>query len=349
MSVRAGTQSAASGSLRLWGDYSLSDPWFLVLIPVVCLAFLWGRARFARTRGAIPVLPPGRLRRSWRQRLAPLAGAMQILALILAVVALARPLRGNVQREVISEGVDIALVIDRSGSMKFNDLERGKTRLDVVKEVVRDFAERRMTDSEGAADNIALIPFARYPQLLCPFTLDFDALDGFLETVELVRHRGEDGTGIGVALAKAVALLRETDAKSKVVVLLTDGENNVAEIPPRQAGELAAEEGVRVYTIYAARNLFTYDGRGGYVPRDLEHDTTELQEIAEMTGGRFYRAKNRDRLEEIYDEIEDLERTERRERRYEENFDLYGRFLWAAFLLYGAAWVSYGTWARRIP
>ncbi len=344
------TQSAARGTLRLWGDYSLADPPFLLAIPVVVLAYLYGRARHGRPRAAVPVLPAGvALVRSWRQRLAFLPPVMHVLALVLVVIALARPLRGNVERQVISEGVDIALAIDRSGSMRFDDLERGRTRLDVVKEVVDDFARRRMTDTEAAADNVALLTFARYPSLLCPFTLDHDALAGFLEPVELVQRREEDGTGIGVALAKAVSLLRETDAKSKVCVLLTDGENNVLDIMPRQAGELAAEEGIRVYTIYAARNLFVYDPLRGYVPTAQAHDTSDLREIAEMTGGRFYRARDKDGLEEIYAEIESLERTERREERHEENYDLYPGFLWAAFLLYGAAWLSITTWARRLP
>ena len=167
--------------------------------------------------------------------------------------------------------------------------------------------------------------------------------------VGIVKHQAEDGTGIGVALAKAVALLSESDARSKIVVLLTDGENNVSDILPRQAGELAAEKGVKVYTIYAARNLFAYDPLRGYVATSKELDTTELREIAELTGGRSYRARNRESLEGIYAEIEQLERTPRREQRYEENFDLYPAFLWWAFWLYGTAWLFRSTWARRLP
>jgi Ca-activated chloride channel family protein len=342
-------KTAASARLRLFGDYSFADPWYLLLVPLALLALLYGRARAGRAAGVVPALPGTALARSWRQRAAFLPPLLQALALVLAVVALARPLRGNVERQVVSEGVDIALAIDRSGSMRFDDLEPGRTRLDVVKDVVADFARRRMSDTEGAADSVALITFARYPQLLCPFTLDADALTGFLEGVEIVKHRGEDGTGVGVALAKAVALLKESDAKSKVVVLLTDGENNVMDITPRQGAELAAEIGVRVYTIYAAKNLFTYHPIHGYQPENRESDTRELRMIAELTGGRFYRARDREGLEGIYAEIEQLERTERREQRFEENFDLYPRFLWAAFAAYGLAWLSLATWARRLP
>ena len=344
-------KTVASARLRLFGDYALADPWYLLLIPLALALVAYGRARAGRAAGVVPVISGVPLARSWRQRAAWIPPLLQGLALILAIVAMARPLRGNVERQVVSEGVDIALVIDRSGSMRFDDLERNRTRLDVVKEVVSDFARRRMSDTEGTADNVALITFARYPQLLCPFTLDADALTGFLEGVEIVQHRGEDGTGVGVALAKAVSLLKESDAKSRVAVLLTDGENNVMDITPRQAAELAAEVGVRVYTIYAARNLFRYDAIRGYQPeaRESEVGTRELGMIAELTGGRFYRARDREALEGIYAEIEQLERTERREQRFEENFDLYPRFLWAAFCAYGLAWLSLSTWARRLP
>jgi Ca-activated chloride channel family protein len=342
-------RTAAGARLHLWGDVSLADPWFLLLIPLGLGALWYGRARRGRATGVAPVLPARALHRSWRQRLGWMPLLLQAVALVVAVVALARPLRGSEERQVTSEGVDIALVIDRSGSMRFDDLERGRTRLDVVKDVVADFAERRMSDTVAAADNVALVTFARYPELLCPFTLDVDALTGFLEGVEIVRHQAEDGTGIGVALAKAVALLRESGARSRVVVLLTDGENNVQDILPQQAAELAAEEGVRVYTIYAARNLFEYHPVYGYQATAKEGDTAALREIAELTGGRFYRARDREGLEGIYAEIEELERTPRRERRYEENFDLYPAWLWWAFGLYGVAWLFHSTWARRLP
>ena len=342
-------QSAARMELRLWADYALADPWYLVILIPGLILLMWGRARRGRPTGTAPVLPVQRLTRSWAQRLGFVPVLLQAAALVLAVLALSRPLLGNVQYQVTSEGVDIALVIDRSGSMKFDDLERGRSRLDVVKDVVADFAARRMGDEHGAADSCALISFARYPQLLCPFTLDFDALNGFLEGVHLVRHLGEDGTGIGVALAKAVALLRETDAESKVVVLLTDGENNVTDILPTQAGELAHEEGVRVYTIFAARNLFVHDNLRGYIPTRTPPKTAALEAIAELTGGRFYRARDKESLEEIYAEIEALERTERSQERFEETYDLYPAFLAWAVALYALGWLSLLTWARRLP
>ena len=341
------TRSAARGALPLGGEYSLADPPFLLAVPLAVLLFVWGRARRGRPSGRVP-LAPMRVVRSWRQRLSWIPIALQGIAVFLVIVSLSRPLRGNVEFADVSEGIDIALVVDRSSSMRFDDLERGRSRLDVVKDVVGDFAERRMTDQEGAADNVALITFARYPQLLCPFTLDVDALLGFLDGVGIVQHREEDMTAVGVALAKAVAILDESEAKSRVVVLLTDGENNLHEITPLDAAELAAEKGIRVHTIYAGKYLFRYDPLRGFVPTTERPDTSDLEAISELTNGRFWRATNRESLEEIYDEIEELERTERKEQRFEETFDLYLLFLLPAIVLYALAWLSNATWARRL-
>jgi len=348
----AEVRSAATSRWPLWGDYSLADPAFLLLIPAALAILAWGRSRRGRAAARVSVVPATRPPASLRQQTAWIATGMQAVALVLVVVALARPLRGNVQQTTVSEGVDIALLIDRSSSMQFPDLAPGedKTRLDVTKEVVGEFAERRMTDRDGNADNIALVPFALFPEILCPFTLDAGALLELLATVEMAEPGGpEDGTAIGIALAKAVAMLRETDARSKVVVLLTDGENNVQEIQPLEAAQLAAEEGIRIYSIYAARFVYAQDGFYGYRPTNREPDTRELERIAQLTGGRFYRARDREGLEEIYEQIEALERTEREERRFMETFDLYPYFLNPAIGLYVLAWILGSTWARRLP
>ena len=343
-------QSAAATSLHLFGDYYLGDPWFLILIPIALGALAYGRGRAGRATGRVSTLPGAlaRVPRSLVQRLAWVPAVLQALALVGVIVALARPVRGNVLKTTTSEGVDIALLVDRSGSMKYEDLEPGRSRLDVVKEVVGDFAVRRMTDRVGASDNVALLTFARYPQLLCPFTLDAGALTGFLEGVEVVKHEVEDGTAIGRGLAKAVALLTEMDARSKVCVLLTDGKNNVEDIPPLEAARAAAEAGIKVYTVLAGRYVYQEDVFGRIYPTERELDSSELEAIAQLTGARFFRARDRAALEAVYAEIEAAERTERTEERYTETFDLYPPFLLAAALLYLAAWTSYATWARRL-
>ena len=344
--TEAAVQSAGEGSLRLWGNLSLSDPWFLALVPVFLVFFLVRARRREHVAGRVPVLPYGRMT-SLRQRTSWVPNALNASALFLVVFALARPLEGDVETSTRTDGVDIALVLDRSSSMEADDLESGRTRLDVVKEVVVDFAVRRMTDRDGATDNIALFSFARYPQQLCPFTLDVEAVRGFLGDVELVTHREEDGTGIGIALAKAVAVLRESEAESRVIVLLTDGENNLPQISPTDAGDMAAEEGIRVYTVFAGR--FVYDPFGRRMRSEQLIDTTELKRIAKLTEGRFFRAKDREGLEAAYAEIEALEKTPLEERRFVEHYDLYYNFLFLAFFAWILGWASDFTWARRLP
>ncbi len=340
-------KSAAEVGWKLFGEYSLSNPLFLLLIPVGAALVLWGRS--GRAIGRVPVLPGPGLPRTLRQRLAWLVPALQIAAIALVAVALTRPLRGSEQSSTETEGVDIALVIDRSDSMRAEDLEAGKSRLDVVKEVVRDFAVRRMTDREGAADSVALIVFAMYPQLLCPFTLDVDAVTGFLAPVEIAKNPAENGTAIGSGLAKAVQLLKNSSARSKVVVLLTDGENNVFHVPPLEAADFAAREKVRVYTVFAGRYVYRPDflGRPGYTDREI--DTTELREVARRTGGRSFRARDRQELESVYAEIEKLERTKRITRRWSETFDLYPWFLAPGIAAYLLSWLCGATWLRRLP
>jgi Ca-activated chloride channel family protein len=350
--------SAAEERFKLFGAYSLSDPWFLVLIPLAILAVVWGRTRFGRDRGRVGVIAVGTdgagstgggaPRRSFAQRLAWLPAALQLMALVLIAIALSRPLRGSVEYSSETEGVDIALLIDRSGSMDSKDMDPKRSRLDIIKQVVAEFATRRMTDREGAADNIALIVFAAFPKLLCPFTLDVDAVTGFLKDLTPVKNRAEDGTALGVGLAKAVSVLKATDAKTKVVVLLTDGENNIDTITPLVAADLAAREKVRVYTIFAGRFEYVIDFFGNPQPSNREIDTSELQEIAKRTGGRFYKARDKAELEDIYKKIEELERTKRETKRFSETFDLYPRFLLPGVLCYLAAWLFASTWARRI-
>ena len=328
--------SSAPVRLELFGSLALADPIFLIALPVV-LAVLWyGRRRNARPILRAPVQISSATK-SWRQRLLMLPLLAQVAGLSLVVLALARPVEFDVLQSVTSEGVDIVLAVDRSSSMEIMDLERGRTRLDVVKEVVGDFAERRMTDAVGASDNVALLSFAGFPELRCPFTLDAGALRGFLDEVAIVKFEAEDGTAIGAALAKSAALLRDSDAKSKVIVLLTDGENNRNEIPPEAAIALAKDAGVKVYTILAAREVYGIDPFGRAVSTGREPDTRLLETIAEETGGSFFRGRDREGLESIYGEIERLERTPRHEERRVETRDLYPGLLIGALGLFALA------------
>jgi Ca-activated chloride channel family protein len=345
----AGEQKGTGGAeLHLFGDYYLANPWCLALLPLGLAALAWGRTRAGRSAAKVSFLPASFLAKSWPQRLAWLVVVAQVAALVSATIALARPVRANEQHTVDAEGVDILCAVDRSGSMQYTDLDPAQNRLEVVKQVVGAFAARRMRDEVGAQDNVGLLVFARYPELLCPFTLDVDALTGFLKSVALVKYEAEDGTAIGRALAKCVAVLRESQAKSKVVVLLTDGENNIDDITPAAAAKLAAEAHVKVYTILAGKYVFQPDVFGRLHAVQQELDTTDLRNIAKETGGRFFRARDEGELEATYAEIERLERTPRQETRYVETFDLYRWFLVPALIAYALAWLSSSTWARRV-
>ena len=342
-------RSAAEEHFKLWGNYSLGDPWFLLLVPLGLLAVLWGRTRAGRDRARVPALTGVAAGRTLAQKFAFAVPLFEFGALVLVALALARPLRGSEQTLSESEGVDIALVLDHSGSMDRNDLDPKASRLDVIKDVVQDFAVRRMSDHEGAADSVALIAFAAYPQMLCPFTLDVDAITGFLKGLKPVDNRAEDGTAIGVGLSKAVKALQGSKAKSRVAILLTDGENNIDTITPADAARLAAEAKIKVYTIFAGRFEYVSDVWGRVVPTEREIDTSDLEEIARTTGGRFFRAKNRADLEQIYGEIEQLERTKRIEHHFTQTFDLYPRFLALALGLHILAWLLGASVLRRLP
>jgi Ca-activated chloride channel homolog len=331
--MQVAARSSAQVRMELWGDLGLGNPVFLAGIPLVLLALWFGRGRGGRPTLRVPLGHSlSSLPISLRQRFLFVPGLLEVVAGVLLMIALARPLNFNILQTVTSEGVDIVLALDRSGSMRFKDLDPGRTRLEVAKDVVGDFAERRMTDQVGASDNVALLSFAGYPELRCPFTLDVDALRGFLDKVEMALKE-EDGTALGAALAKASTLLEESGGESRVVVLLTDGENTRDDILPEEGLRIAKEYGVRVYTIHAARSLLAVDIYGRVVDTGREPDTSLLEQIARETDGRFYRARDLEGLEQIYAEIEELERTPRIEERRVETRDLYPKVLLLALAL----------------
>jgi Ca-activated chloride channel family protein len=302
----------------------LGDPLFLLLL-VPLLAVLWAVSRrppaavdgaSARILGRLPVTLRARTRR--------LPGALGVLAALLLVLALARPLQGREESRVTTEGIDIMLVVDTSSSMLEQGLERGFTNLDVVKHVVGRFIEGR-TD-----DRLGLVSFAAWPRTESPLTLDRAGLATRLQAVQPVRRNtDEDGTAIGVALGQAARKLADSDAESKVVVLLTDGQNNLLTVDPMEATALCKDLGIRVYTIGAGSTTdMTMFG-----PRTRRVDFTLLETIAAETGGRFYRARDAEVLASVYAEIDRLERTEREDVRYTDYDDLYAWLLWPALVL----------------
>ncbi len=301
--------------MSLLSGTHLLSPWLFVLVLLIPAALL-----LRRRRGEPPVtFGPGRflvdLPRGVVSRLLFLPRLLFVLGLLLLVAALARPVTKVLVPES-TEGIDIMLCLDLSSSMAANDLDPGRTRLDLAKEAASRFVAGREND------RIGLVTFARYPDLRCPLTLDHEALSTIISGVELVLREGpEDATGIGAAVTRAAQVLSGAEERSRVVILLTDGEENVAtakdrsEIAPLHAGQLCRQAGVRVYII--AAGLGSTDDQGEWVPAD----TSAVEELAARTGGRFFTARDAEAVAGVYAGIDQLEtreldepRTEVRER-----------------------------------
>ena len=322
-----------SAFVEAWTGLRLLNPgllWLVVLVPLV----LWWRTRRKRPSLNFAAAPlafgsSNPLPKSLRQHLLALPVLLQGLAIVVLGIALARPVqRFELPREVA--GIDILLCLDVSSSMNAKDLDPQATRLDVVKAAATSFVQGR------EHDRIGLVRFARFPDLLCPLTLDHGALERFLRELESVEYDGpEDRTGIGTATARAAQVLQRSPGKSKVVILLTDGEENVAsqrkpdEIGPDRAAALCERLGIRVYCI--AAGIGKRDAQGAWRPLD----TTQLQKLAARSGGRFYEAKDAAAIRSVYATIDELETIEFEDPRYEFRdhfvpFLLFGLFVWLA-------------------
>ncbi|MBN2446131.1 MAG: VWA domain-containing protein [Phycisphaerae bacterium] len=284
---------------------------------------------------------------------------LRTAALATLIVALARPQKADVAHAIYAEGIAIQMVLDTSSSMAAGDMtpigNRPVTRLDVVKEVFKRFVGGDDKDDKlGGRPNdlIGMIRFARYADSICPLTLDHDSLLKIVDATEIVGQRSEDGTAIGDALALAVERLKDLKRTagsgeqhvitSRIVILLTDGEDNASTIAPEQAADLAQSLGIRVYTIMAG------SGQGiGFLR--VAPDDRLLRKIADVTGGQYFRAQTPESLAKIYDEIDKLERTRTEERRYVMREERSQPWLLAAFACLALQTVLAATWLRKIP
>ncbi len=325
-----------------------ADPWFLLVLLLVGVAvWLTWRLRRLSPTTAFPHLDLLKdVAPTWRVRTRWLPSAARLIALLLLVIALARPQSGSTSREVTSEGIDIMLVLDVSGSMKAEDF-KPNNRLYVAKQVIREFIKGR------ANDRIGLVVFSGQSFTQCPLTLDYGVLTGFLDKIDFGMI--EDGTAIGMAIANAVNRLRESTAKSKIIILLTDGVNNRGQIDPLTAAEIARTMTIKVYTIGAGKPgnaMYPVDDpvfgrRYVYLPNEL--DEPSLRQIADRTGGRYYRAQSEKMLEDIYKEISMLEKTEVKVKEYVQYRELFGYFAAGALGCMFLAGVLGATWFRKLP
>jgi Ca-activated chloride channel family protein len=327
-------------------SWTLASPAWLALLIALPFAWWWARRR-RREALVLPALARGgSLPRTWRERLRWAPDALRALSFAGMVLALARPQELAAGRPLTTSGVDIVLTIDASGSMKAEDFQP-RNRLEVAKQAAIDFIEERPSDRLG------LVTFAGQAVTQAPLTLDHQAVEGSIRRIEIGGLA--DGTAIGTALATAVNRLRVSDARSKVVILLTDGVNNAGQIDPLTAAETAQALGVRVYTIGVGTTgeapYLLDDPRFGrrYVRVVVRIDEEILREVAGRTGGRYYRATDPEALSQVYAEIDRLERSPLSGRRPVARVDRYAWLLVFALGLVVAEGVLRGTLFRRLP
>jgi Ca-activated chloride channel family protein len=326
--------------------WTLATPAWLALLAFLPLAWWWARRRqrdalVLPALASAPILP-----RTWRERLRWAPDALRVAAFAGIVVALARPQELAAGRPETTSGVDIVLALDASGSMKAEDFQP-RNRLEVAKQAAIDFV------GERTSDRLGLVTFAGQAVTQTPLTLDHEAVESAIARIEIGGLA--DGTAIGTALATAVNRLRVSDAKSRVVILLTDGVNNAGQIDPLTAAETAQALGVRVYTVGVGTTgeapYLLDDPRFGrrYVRVVVRIDEDVLREIARRTGGQYFRATDPEALTRVYAAIDRLERSPLSGRRPVTRIDRYAWLLAGVLGIVALEGVLRGTIFRRLP
>ena len=320
----------------------------LLLIPYILWYFLYRRKneptmRMSDTKQYL--YAP----KSLRVRLIHLPMFLRCVSFVLIVCAMARPQTHNSWDNKTVEGINIMLAMDVSTSMLAEDLK--PNRMEAAKDVAHEFISGRPND------NIGLTIFAGEAFTQCPMTTDHSSLLRLLQDTRTdIAARGliQDGTAVGMGLANAVSRLKDSKSKSKIVILLTDGSNNMGDISPMTAAEIARSLGIRVYTIGVGTNKvapYPVPVAGGvqYVNIPVEIDTKTLKDIAQTTDGNFYRATNNRELKQIYQDIDKLEKTKMNVKHFAKQYEAYQPFIIAAFLILLMEILLRITWLRKIP
>lgn len=317
--------------------------YLLAIIPIIVAYYIFVSRRRAAMR--VSTLQRGRMPRTLRYYLRHLPIVLRLLALTTGIVALARPVEEHSSTETSTEGIDIVLAMDISGSMLARDFE--PDRITAAKQLASEFASERM------GDRISVVAFAGEAFTQCPLTSDKASVGTMLS--RLRSGVVDDGTAIGNGLATAINRLRESGSKSKVVVLLTDGVNNRGQISPIMAAEIARDMGVKVYTIgvgtkgqapMPAMDMF---GNKTYVMADVEIDEQLLRNIAKTTGGEYFRAVDNKALGEIYARINEMEKSEVQITHYTSYEELYFGWLLLTLLLLVSEFLVERVVLNRIP
>ncbi len=326
-----------------------ANPYFLLLLVIIPVIIFWylkkGHREEATVRYSSIDLIPKEIIRAGKIKINILLG-VKFLILTLIILALARPRFSDTIRETKTDIIDILLVIDQSSSMLAQDFK--PDRLGAAKEVAKSFIK----DREG--DRLGIIVFAGISFIQCPLTTDTDVLIDFANQIQIA-DKEHDGTAIGMAIANGINRLRDSESESKVMILLSDGSNNRGELDPLTAADLAAKLDVKIYTVGAGtKGVAPYpvtDMFGRQVLRNVEVEVDEetLNEIAEITGGKFFRATDNESLQNIYKEINQLERTEIEIKEYQNFTDLYSWLtIPTVFLALGLVFVTRGLFRKTV-
>jgi Ca-activated chloride channel homolog len=328
----------------------------LLLVPVLLVVV---QRRAVRRAIGFPVSAElARLRPSAAARLHAALPWLRGLTLSLAVLALAGPQWGVEATRIEREGIAVAMVIDTSSSMSAIDLrleDRPSNRLEVVKATFRDFVTGGIGLDGRGGDAIGMVTFARYADNISPPTLDHEALLGLLDQVGIVELPTEDGTAIGDAIVRAIDLLGEAEGASKVIILLTDGSYNAGEVEPLVAAQIAGAYGIRIYAIGAGTRgtalmpVPAADGGTDYRQSEVTIDEATLEQIAQLTEGRYFRATDAAALRSIYAEIDRLEKGRNVAELHQRYVEIYPLVVALGLILLVLEIVMANTRLRAIP
>lgn len=329
--------------------FRFADPELLVLLAVIPVLVYWYIRRNRRAQGTLRYSNLGIIKtmpKSPTKRFKHVLFILRVTIVALLITAFARPQSGSKEEEVTTEGIDIILAMDISSSMLAEDF-KPKNRLEAAKVVAADFVKGRKND------RIGMVVFAANSFTQCPLTLDYGILLRFLEEIKIGMI--DDGTAIGMAIANCVNRLRDSKAKSKVVILLTDGQNNRGELDPLTAARVAQAFKIRIYTIGAGTRgeaMYPVDdpifGKR-YVRMPVNIDEDLLRKVAGVTDGQYFRATDRTSLEQIYAEIGELEKTKIEVKQYTRYRELFLNYMLAALALFLLEIILAATIFRKIP
>ncbi|MFN8324188.1 VWA domain-containing protein [Flavobacterium sp.] len=313
-------------------DVSFLNPeffWLLLLLPLVVVWHFW---KLKDQTATVKISSTIGFKSTWKTKLKPFLFVLRLLALSSLIVAMARPRKVDISSQTKStKGIDIVMAIDVSGSMLAKDLK--PNRMEALKKVAANFVEGRPND------RIGIVVYAAEAYTKTPVTSDKALV---LEAINGIKYDNvlQDGTGIGMGLTTAINRLKDSKAKSKVIILLTDGVNNAGFIEPETASQIAKEYGIKVYTIGIGTNgmamfPYAYAPNGGFLFQmmKVEIDQELMKTIARNTGGKYFRASSNSKLQEIYNEINKLETSEIKELKFYDYDERYRPFVWIAGIL----------------